>query len=73
LTLSNIQLQNTTLDHYLQGTGVSGKQRVQLFKLAWDHIGEQFGSCQAHYEYFYAGDPYVNRARFYRSPVVQQY
>lgn len=61
------------LDHYLQGAGVSGKQRVQLFKLAWDLIGEQFGSRQAHYEYFYAGDPYVNRARFYRSPVVQHY
>lgn len=61
------------LDQYLQGTGVSAKQRVQLFKLAWDLIGDQFGSRQALYEYFYAGDPYVNRARFYRSPVMQQY
>jgi aromatic ring hydroxylase len=46
---------------------------VQLFKLARDLIGDQFGSRQAQYEYFYAGDPYFNRARFYRSPVVQQY
>jgi anthranilate 3-monooxygenase (FAD)/4-hydroxyphenylacetate 3-monooxygenase len=61
------------LDHYLQGAGVSAKHRVQLFKLAWDLIGDQFGSRQAQYEHFYAGDPYVNRARFYRAPVVQQY
>jgi aromatic ring hydroxylase len=46
---------------------------VQLFKLARDLIGDQFGSRQAQYEYFYAGDPYFNRARFSRSPVVQQY
>lgn len=61
------------LDHYLQGKGVSAKHRVHLFKLAWDLVGEQFGSRQAQYEYFYAGDPSVNRARFYHSPVVQQY
>ncbi|MGE0824021.1 MAG: 4-hydroxyphenylacetate 3-hydroxylase family protein [Candidatus Binatia bacterium] len=61
------------LNTYLQGKGVSAKHRVQLFKLAWDLIGDQFGSRQAQYEYFYAGDPYVNRTRFYHSPVVQQY
>jgi 4-hydroxyphenylacetate 3-monooxygenase oxygenase component len=61
------------LDRYLQGKGISAKHRVQLFKLAWDLVGEQFGSRQAQYEHFYAGDPYINRARFYHSPVVQQY
>ncbi len=46
------------------------KRRVQLFKLAWDMIGDQFGGRQLQYEWFYAGDPYFTRSRFYRSPVV---
>jgi 4-hydroxyphenylacetate 3-monooxygenase oxygenase component len=58
------------LERYLQGRGVSAKRRVQLFKLAWDIIGEQFGSRQLQYEWFYAGDPYFTRSRFYRSPAV---
>ena len=58
------------LERYLQGKGVSARRRVQLFKLAWDMIGDQFGSRQLQYEWFYAGDPYFTRSRFYRSPVV---
>ena len=61
------------VERYLQGKGVPAKSRVQLFKLAWDMIGEQFGSRQLQYEWFYAGDPLFTRARFYRSPVVGQY
>jgi 4-hydroxyphenylacetate 3-monooxygenase oxygenase component len=60
------------LERYLQGKGVSAKRRVQLFKLAWDLIGEQFGSRQLQYEWFYSGDPYFTRSRFYRSPVVAE-
>ncbi len=58
------------LERYLQGKGVPAKRRVQLFKLAWDMIGDQFGGRQLQYEWFYAGDPYFTRSRFYRSPVV---
>jgi hypothetical protein len=36
-------------------------------------LGEQFGSRQLQYGWFYAGDPLFTRARFYRSPVVAQY
>ena len=61
------------LERYLRGRGIAAKDRVQLFKLAWDLIGEPFGSRQLQYEYFYAGDPYFNRIRFYRSPVARQY
>ena len=46
---------------------VAARDRVQLFKLAWDMIGEPFGSRQLQYEWFYSGDPYFTRARFYRS------
>ena len=61
------------VERYLRGKNVSAKRRVQLFKLAWDAIGEQFGSRQLQYEWFYAGDPLFTHARFYRSPVVGQY
>ena len=61
------------LEKYLQGKDLSARARVQLFKLAWDMLGEQFGSRQLQYEWFYAGDPLFTRARFYRSPAVAQY
>jgi 4-hydroxyphenylacetate 3-monooxygenase oxygenase component len=61
------------LEKYLQGKKLSARARVQLFKLAWDMLGEQFGSRQLQYEWFYAGDPLFTRARFYHSPAVAQY
>ena len=61
------------LDKYLQGKNVSARQRVQLFKLAWDLLGEQFGGRQLQYEWFYAGDPIFTRSRFYHSPAVNSY
>jgi len=36
-------------------------------------IGEKFGGRQPQYEWFYAGDPLFNRARFYRSHAVGYY
>ena len=56
----------------LQGKS-QARERVQLFKLAWDLLGEQFGSRQLQYEWFYAGDPIFTRSRFYRSPAVAGY
>jgi len=61
------------LDKYLQGKGVPARDRVRLFKLAWDMVGSQFGSRQHQYEWFYAGDPYFTRNRFYGLPVVKEY
>lgn len=61
------------LEKYLQGKDLNARARVQLFKLAWDMLGEQFGSRQLQYEWFYAGDPMFTRARFYKSPAVTQY
>ncbi len=61
------------LDKYLRGKDISARDRVQLFKLAWDMIGEPFGSRQLQYEWFYSGDPYFTRTRFFRSPVTREF
>ena len=61
------------LEKYLRGKDVSARDRVQLFKLAWDMIGEPFGSRQRQYEYLYSGDPYFTRTRFFRSPVTREF
>jgi 4-hydroxyphenylacetate 3-monooxygenase oxygenase component len=61
------------LEKYLRGKNSTARDRVQLFKLAWDMIGEQFGSRQLQYEWFYSGDPYFTRQRFYRSPMAAEY
>ena len=39
------------------------KDRVKLFKLAWDAVGSEFGSRHVHYEMFYAGGAHVVRGR----------
>jgi 4-hydroxyphenylacetate 3-monooxygenase oxygenase component len=54
------------LMRYLRGKSISGRDRIQLFKLVWDFLGEQFGSRQALYESYYAGDPMVHRATLFR-------
>lgn len=41
----------------LQGKNLEGEERVQLFRLAWDVTMSAFGSRQAHYEYYFFGDP----------------
>jgi anthranilate 3-monooxygenase (FAD)/4-hydroxyphenylacetate 3-monooxygenase len=61
------------LEKYLRGKSASAIDRVQLFKLAWDLIGEPFGARQLQYERFYAGDPYFTRQRFFQSPVAAEY
>ncbi|MEX1098320.1 MAG: 4-hydroxyphenylacetate 3-hydroxylase N-terminal domain-containing protein [Planctomycetales bacterium] len=37
------------------------KQRVKLFKLAWDALGSEFASRHLQYEMFYAGAAFVTR------------
>ena len=61
------------LDKYLRGKDATARDRVQLFKLAWDMIGEPFGSRQLQYEWFYSGDPIFTRQRFYRSPISREF
>ncbi|MED1201570.1 4-hydroxyphenylacetate 3-monooxygenase, oxygenase component [Heyndrickxia acidicola] len=45
------------LDSYLQGANIEAKDRVQLFRLAWDLTMSPFGTRQTQYERFFFGDP----------------
>lgn len=45
------------LDFYLKGYEKSGKEKVALFRLAWDLSMSGFGTRQMHYERFFFGDP----------------
>jgi 4-hydroxyphenylacetate 3-monooxygenase len=55
------------LDRYVQSPGVDSVRRVKLMKLAWDLIGSEFASRHHQYEMFYAGAPFVVKARMYRN------
>ncbi|MFC0524529.1 4-hydroxyphenylacetate 3-monooxygenase, oxygenase component [Pontibacillus salicampi] len=45
------------VERAMQGKNLGGYDRVQLFRLAWDATLSAFGSRQAHYEYYFFGDP----------------
>ncbi|WP_058308504.1 4-hydroxyphenylacetate 3-monooxygenase, oxygenase component [Gracilibacillus massiliensis] len=47
----------TDLDQYLQSATLNAKDRVQLFRLAWDATMSAFGSRQTQYERFFLGNP----------------
>ena len=53
------------IDKFYQGTSINAKERVRLFRLAWDLIGTQFGSRQTLYERFFNGDVVQLRQRRY--------
>ena len=45
------------LERYFASSGSSAKDRVALYRLAWDVAGSAFGSRQVLYERFFFGDP----------------
>ena len=47
---------------YLATDAATARDRVKLFRLAWDIAGSSFGSRQVLYERFFASDP-LTRAR----------
>jgi 4-hydroxyphenylacetate 3-monooxygenase len=51
------------IEQYLATEGAEARDRVKLFRLAWDIAGSAFGSRQVLYERFFASDP-LTRARF---------
>jgi 4-hydroxyphenylacetate 3-monooxygenase len=65
--------QKADLNHYLQGTTRKGKDRVKLFRLAWDFAMSSFGTREALYEYFFFGDPVRLTSQFYGSFDLQPY
>ncbi len=50
------------IEQYLATDGATARDRVKLFRLAWDVAGSAFGSRQVLYERFFASDP-LTRAR----------
>src|SRR5580700_8464492 len=50
------------IEQYLATDKTTAKERVKLFRLAWDAAGNAFGSRQVLYERFFASDP-LTRAR----------
>jgi len=50
------------IEQYLATESSGAKDRVKLFRLAWDIAGSAFGSRQVLYERFFASDP-LTRAR----------
>ncbi|MGH7389370.1 MAG: 4-hydroxyphenylacetate 3-monooxygenase, oxygenase component [Candidatus Rokuibacteriota bacterium] len=50
------------LEQYLATDTTTARDRVKLFRLAWDIAGSAFGSRQVLYERFFASDP-LTRAR----------
>jgi 4-hydroxyphenylacetate 3-monooxygenase len=50
------------IEQYLATETTSARDRVKLFRLAWDIAGSAFGSRQVLYERFFASDP-LTRAR----------
>lgn len=54
------------IERFYQGAdGLTGTDRIRLYKLAWDLCGDSFGSRQLQYERYYAGDPVRSTASNY--------
>jgi anthranilate 3-monooxygenase (FAD)/4-hydroxyphenylacetate 3-monooxygenase len=63
--LANPELRDD-IDRYVRGRpGIRAEERIALFKLAWDAVGDSFGSRMAQYVRFYSGDPIRNTAGYY--------
>jgi 4-hydroxyphenylacetate 3-monooxygenase len=45
------------IDRYLAGADLNARDRVALYRLAWDVAGSSFGGRQLLYERFFFGDP----------------
>jgi 4-hydroxyphenylacetate 3-monooxygenase len=53
------------IEKYFQGATLGGKERIRLFRLAWDIACSSFGGRQVLYERYFAGDFYRNVAAHY--------
>ncbi len=64
------------IDRFYQAAKASGRDRVRLFRLAWDTACSSFGSRQVLYERFFFGDPVRNMSALYagydRQPLMDR-
>ena len=58
---------------YYQGATLGGKERIRLFRLAWDMACSSFAGRQVLYERYFAGDVYRNPANHYLRVDKQPY
>jgi aromatic ring hydroxylase len=54
-------------ERYFSGAHIGGRDRVQVFKLAWDLVGESFAQRTLLYDEFHAGEPMFYAANLARS------
>lgn len=54
------------LETYMRGKDIGVDQKSRLFRVAWDLIGDGFGSRQELYEYLHRGDLAAGRVRMYK-------
>ncbi|RNB84634.1 4-hydroxyphenylacetate 3-hydroxylase [Brevibacillus fluminis] len=57
---------------YIRGGNVDSTQKIQLFKLAWDIVGSEFGGRHQQYEMFYNGAPFVVKGYSFRNYGYQE-
>ena len=55
------------LDRYMQSARHNARDRIRLFRLAWDVTSSSFGARQVHYERYFFGDPVRVAAGLYAS------
>lgn len=55
------------VERYLSTDGATARERVRLFRLAWDVACSAFGGRQVLYERFFGGDPTRNALLTYRT------
>ena len=63
----HVEVLGPEIDRYYQAATLMGKERVQLFRLAWDLACSSFAGRQILYERFFAGDPFSLMATRYTS------
>jgi 4-hydroxyphenylacetate 3-monooxygenase len=61
------------IERFYQGATLGGKERIRLFRLAWDIACSSFGGRQLLYERYFAGDVYRNPANHYQNHDKQPY
>ncbi|WML46570.1 4-hydroxyphenylacetate 3-monooxygenase, oxygenase component [Neobacillus sp. PS3-34] len=55
------------LDQYLQAYSMNAKDRVKIFRLAWDLTMSSFGTRQTQYERYFFGDPIRLSSNLYKN------
>jgi 4-hydroxyphenylacetate 3-monooxygenase len=61
------------IERYYQGASIGGKERIRLFRLAWDVACSSFAGRQVLYERYFAGDFHRNVATHFTNSDKSKY